>query len=1072
MGACAAVILDWDGVIADTSHLHSLAWKMLVDKILKEIPGIADRGFDIDQDYGRFFDGRSSERGLRDFLTSRAVDLSEGIPGDAADTLSIHGLASLKRQIFETLQAHEEIRVFPDALALLRRLAEAKIPTALVATRSVSREAMVSAGVLDQFTVVVPCLGGANLSLPDSAFPDMFLDAARRLGVGPARTGVVVHGEDRVEAGVAGGFALVAEVDRSTWSNTRRVSGADVIVADLRALDLGVGKMQDIVSESTLRALEEVEHPVGALDPWLLTYEGFDPVLEGRREALCTLGNGYWATRASFPGSVADETHYPGSYLAGVFNRVTTDLAGRRDESEHMVNTPDWTFLSVRAVGGPVLRPGQAEMLCHRQELDLRRGILTRMNRYRDSDGRTTSVISRQFQSLAHRHLACLETTVEAENWSGEIMVVSAVNGGVENRNAAVDRQLTAHHLAVVAGTTLDDEVVLLESRTSQSEIGIATALRTRLTDEDGNKAAHTSRFFADGNLVGRELVFSVEAGRPVVIEKLAAVATSRDRAISTAALSAIHKIRSAPDAGSLAASQSRIWEGLWDRFGIIMRGGIQQSQDLNLNIFHVLQTVFAAEPDLDAGVPARGLHGEGYRGHIFWDELFIYPMLTLRRPDLTRSLLLYRFRRLDEARAAARRVGLTGAMFPWQSGSDGREETPAALFNVRDQQWMPDHSHRQRHVGLAVAYSVWQYYQASGDLDFIEKYGAEILIEISRFFAALAAYDAVDDRFDITGVMGPDEFHDGYPGRPGEGLRNNAYTNVMVSWVLTKTAEAIGQLNVERREEICTRLSLDAGELERWGKISRRLRVPFHADGIISQFEGYEELKEFDWAVYRTRYGDIGRLDLILQAEADSTNCYKLSKQADVLMLFYLLSAEELKDVFDRLGYPLPQDLLPRTIQYYLSRTSHGSTLSRLAHSWVLARSDREQSWSLFAQALECDIADTQGGTTHEGIHLGAMAGTSDMVLRCYGGVETRNGTLWLHPLLPLELPHISFRLYFRDQGMDVEVTTDGIGLQLFAGNANPIEVCIEGAKRTLGPGDKLQMSLATGECVVTRAV
>ena len=806
------------------------------------------------------------------------------------------------------------------------------------------------------------------------------------------------------------------------------------------------------------------------IDPWVLVYNDFDPADEGRRETLCAVGNGYWATRGAAPGSVADETHYPGTYFAGVYNRVVTDFVGRRDESEHMVNAPDWTFLSIAPEHGPILHPGAAEMLSHRQELDLRHGILTRTNRYRDSHGRTTRIDSRVFLSLAHTHLGSLETTVVAEDWSGEVAVVSAVNGTVANRNSAGDSHLVADHLTPMGGSILDEETVLWESRTIQSGISIAMAMRTLLFDDAGDKMCGRYRKTTEAGRSGYAITLPLERGRAVTIAKTVAVATSRDRALSTAALSASQGIRDAPEKATLLDAHVRAWDDLWDRFNIQLSSGRRHSQALNVNTFHVLACVGTVGTDLDAGVPARGLSGEGYRGHIFWDELFIYPMLTLRRPDITRSLLLYRYRRLGAARAAARSERLEGALFPWQSGSDGQEETPTALFNVRDQQWMPDNSHRQRHVGLAVAYSVWQYYQASGDLEFLVRYGTELLVEISRCFAAMAKHDPTDDSFSISGVMGPDEFHDGYPNHPGEGLRNNAYTNVLSSWVLAKSAEAVALVSAGDGGELRRRMGLTTAELAHWDRVSRRLRVLFHADGVISQFEGYEALKEFDWSLYRARYGDIGRLDLILQAEGDTTNGYKLSKQADVLMLFYLLSAEELRGVFHRLGYPLAPEIVPQTVSYYLSRTSHGSTLSRLAHSWVLARSDREQSWSLFTKVLECDIADTPGGTTQEGVHLGAMAGTSDMVLRCYGGVETRHDTLWLHPLLPLELSAVTFRLYFRGQAIKVHITSDSIALHLAAGRAEPIKVRVENVQRTLAPGDSLSLLLASGECTVVR--
>ena len=213
-----------------------------------------------------------------------------------------------------------------------------------------------------------------------------------------------------------------------------------------------------------------------------------------------------------------------------------------------------------------------------------------------------------------------------------------------------------------------------------------------------------------------------------------------------------------------------------------------------------------------------------------------------------------------------------------------------------------------------------------------------------------------------IRGVVGPDEYHDAYPGSERPGIDNNAYTNAMAAWVLWRAQDVLDALPEQRREELSHTLGLRREELERWDEISRKLFLPFHDDGIISQFEGYEELEELDWEGYRARYGNIQRLDRILEAEGDSPNRYKASKQADVLMLFYLLSADELRKLFDRLGYPFEYDTIPKNIEYYLARTSHGSTLSEVVHAWVLVRSDRERAWKLFSEALESDLLDTPG--------------------------------------------------------------------------------------------------------------
>ena len=225
------------------------------------------------------------------------------------------------------------------------------------------------------------------------------------------------------------------------------------------------------------------------------------------------------------------------------------------------------------------------------------------------------------------------------------------------------------------------------------------------------------------------------------------------------------------------------------------MRPAGKEALALHFNAFHVLQTLNAVDADLDAGVPARGLHGEAYDGHVFWDELFVYPFITLRRPRLTSALLAYRHRRLGAARAAAARAGHAGAMFPWQSGIAGDDVTPRRLFNPLNEQWMPDNSSLQRHVGLAVAFSAWQYYESTGDTQFLLHEGADLIVEIARFFASLAVYDPARDRYSIDHVMGPDEFHDGYLDRPGEGVRDNVYTNVMTAWVLRKPIATVDVL-------------------------------------------------------------------------------------------------------------------------------------------------------------------------------------------------------------------------------------------------------------------------------------
>lgn len=803
---------------------------------------------------------------------------------------------------------------------------------------------------------------------------------------------------------------------------------------------------------------------------WSLIYTAYDPAQEGLREALCTLGNGYFATRGAFADSRADAIHYPGTYLAGVYNRLTSEVAGRKVENEDLVNLPNWLSLSFRVGEGNWFGLDHVELLSFRQELDLRHGLLYRDFRCRDADGRVTRWRERRLVSMDNPHLAALWVELTPVNWSGTVEIRSALDGSVRNTGVPRYRDLANRHLEVLDLQHRGSDTISLLCQTNQSRLMVAQAARTRLYQGYAELPAERETQ-VHGDVIEHRIRCSAGEGIPILVEKLVALHSSRDWAISEPGLEVLRTLGQAARFDELVSSHVLCWKHLWELCDIDL-GDEQAAPDVGLKLrvhmFHLLQTASEHSIDVDAGIPARGWHGEAYRGHIFWDELFIFPFLSLRIPMLTRALLRYRHRRLSEARRAAQAAGYRGAMYPWQSGSDGREETQRLHLNPQSGRWLPDTTHRQRHINSAIAYNVWQYYQASGDREFLDAYGAEMLLEIARFWSSMASFNPEIERYEIEGVMGPDEYHTAYPDADPEqegGIDNNAYTNVMAAWVLARAQDVLELLPEIRRRQLCERIGLGLDEIERWRDVSRRLRVPISGDGIVGQFDGYHDLREFDWDGYRKIYGDIHRLDRILEAEGDSPNRYKASKQADVLMLFYLFSAEELALLFEDLGYPFSQDTIPKNIDYYLARTSHGSTLSQVVHSWVLARSDRARSWHLFQRALDSDIGDIQGGTTAEGIHLGAMAGTVDLIQRCYLGIDMRANVLHFDPALPAALPCIRVRLNYRRQVLDVEA--DHAVLRIMSGSftAYPITIAYRGHYRELAPGERCEFHLLRPE-------
>ncbi|MGS2586997.1 glycoside hydrolase family 65 protein [Streptomyces hebeiensis] len=786
---------------------------------------------------------------------------------------------------------------------------------------------------------------------------------------------------------------------------------------------------------------------------WSWTYEGYDPESERLREALCTLGNGYFATRGAASEAPPGPAHYPGTYAAGCYNRLVSAVAGRQVENEDLVNLPNWLPLRYRmrpedGEPGPWLSPDGPQLVRHRQTLDLRGGTLTRRSVYEDAAGRGLGVAQVRLVHMGDPHLAAQRTTFTTTGWAGEVEVESGLDGDVRNAGVERYRDLASRHLCRHRTGAESEDTVWLRCRTVRSGIRIALAARTRL-DRHPRAVVRT-------RLTARQAVqtlrFPLGRGETVSVDKTVALYTSRDPVPTGPRDAAVGGVGRAPGFPELLASHHRAWDHLWRQAELDVPG--EAGRILRLHLFHVLQTLSPHTAGLDVGVPARGLHGEAYRGHVFWDELFVLPFLNLHFPEISRGLLAYRHRRLPAACQAARETGRSGALYPWQSGSGGREETQRLHLNPLSGRWLPDHSRLQQHVGSAVAYNVWRYCEATADTAFLHAEGAEMLLLIARFWSGRAVWDPGLARYRIRGVVGPDEYHDAYPGAREPGLDDNTYTNVTAAWVLSRALDLYRSLPRDRIGRLLERLGIDTGEPERWDDVAHRLHVPYHS-GVLSQFAGYEDLAELDWEGYRRRYGDIRRLDRILEAEGDTVNAYRASKQADVLMLGYLFSPLELAGLFRQLGHRLDDDRWRATVDYYLRRTSHGSTLSSLVHAWVLVRARGPDAWRYAEEALLGDVADVQGGTTAEGIHLGAMAGTLDLVQRGLTGLEARDGALWLDPA---PLPQLSkFRLgvrYRNHRNVDLRIRAQRIRVAVPASDERPVRIVLMGRESLVAPG------------------
>lgn len=1071
-----AVLFDMDGVVTKTANVHANAWKKVFDQLMQKNLGTGFKPFVIDYDYPVYVDGKPRYDGVQSFLTARNIQLPWGSREDAPGFDTVCALGNLKDKYFlEHVKTHA-VEAYETTVALIRSLRGAGIKVAVVTSSENGTTVLKSANVLHLFDAKVDGFDAVQLSLKGKPAPDIFLEAAKKLGVEPKRAIVVEDAVAGVEAGRNGAFGMVIGVNRNHDAELLKEHGADVVINDLGQVGL---------AEESPQLIGTALSDMGVTDEhWVLRYTDFVPQQEGRREALCALGNGYFVTRAAAPESTADGVHCPGTYFAGVYNRLSTETHGRILEREDLVNMPNWLPLTFAIDENVWFDLSKVEILRYEQKFNIKEGILYREVRFRDEKRRETSLLERRFVHMRHCHLAGLETTILPHNWSGVLTIRSALDGQVVNATAVYE-SASKKHLKPVE-SSVEDNILYLKMQTVQSCISVAQAARTTFLLNDQAVSGQRTDI-VDADYVAQELRMSVSEGDRITVQKSVALFTSRDYGISEAGLAAQDAIKRAPDFATLVDDQLAVWRQYWLYFSLAMETNegvskIGPSLLVHLNTFHVLAVASLNSMALDIGLPARGW-SEGYQGHVFWDDLYVFPLLTMRAPAIACNLLKYRHRRLPEAREIAKALGVRGARYPWQSGSSGREETPAGGWNQEKNVWVADCSHLQVHVNAAIAFNIWQYYQATGDLEFMYIYGADVLLEIARFFAHFARHNPARDRYEIHGVVGPDEIHISYPNEEQPGINNNAYTNLMAVWTICRGLELLGALSEERCNDVCARLDLTTEELKLWDQVSRKMFLPLQDNGIISQFEGYEKLQVFPWQT--NGFIDVARLDRVLQESGGYANQYQVSKQADVLLLFYLFSFEELKELFDRLDYRFEPEMIPKNIAFYVPQTANYSTLSRVAVSWVLSRMNRPDAWRLLSEMSlghdtkqstpitsyprswdifrEAVSSDMQSGATPEGIHLGAMAGTVDIVQRCYTGIVTKNDVLWINPCLPDALTRLSFHLQYRQQTVHLEITKKTITISTSDSSASPIRIGYNDKVYEFGPKDRRVFSITT---------
>jgi alpha,alpha-trehalose phosphorylase len=508
------------------------------------------------------------------------------------------------------------------------------------------------------------------------------------------------------------------------------------------------------------------------------------------------------------------------------------------------------------------------------------------------------------------------------------------------------------------------------------------------------------------------EAVYSIEAarGQPIQLVKYLAYHTSPEGPVSDLCHRAERTLGRARRGGfeSLITDQRAFMDDFWERADVEVEAAHPRAQQcLRFNLFHLLQASARAEEN---GIGARGLTGQAYEGHYFWDtEIYVLPFLIYTSPRLARNVLKVRYRQLDFARLRAREVSQNGGLFPWRTISG---EEASAYYAAGTAQY---------HINADIVYALRKYVDGTADDGFLEDYGAEILVETARLWEDLGFYpEGPDGEFHIHGVTGPDEYN--------TVVDDNCYTNLMARenlWYAAQTLQKLRERNPERFAAIAHDTGLEPGELDAWQLAADRMHVPFdEARGIHPQDETFLHKEVMD-----IRSMPAERFPLLLHYHPLVIYRHQVIKQADIVLAMFLL------------GHEFSLEQKRRNFAYYDPITTGDSSLSvciQAIVAWELG--EDEKAFEYFRYAVLMDLADI-GGNVKDGAHIASMGGTWMSVVYGIGGMRDYGGKLGFRPRLPARMKRLCFRLAFRGRRLRVELLPREVTYTLVEGRELTIE-------------------------------
>ncbi|MFC9712104.1 glycoside hydrolase family 65 protein [Paenibacillus sp. NPDC056933] len=740
---------------------------------------------------------------------------------------------------------------------------------------------------------------------------------------------------------------------------------------------------------------------IGEWNNWLVTETGFDPAHQGKGEAVLSLGNGYMGLRSATDESYVGQVR--NWFVAGTFNKF--------DEHEvtELPNAADVTELAI-TLNGVTFNLEKGRTISYSRQLNLKNGELTRNVVWQSPTGESFELQFRRFVSLSNRHLVGSSVSIKPLDGQARVHIASGINGQWTNSGA--------QHFTEGEKRIFEKTYIQMTSTTTQSAVDFVTNTVHRW-QLNGAKVEPELRQTMGRRKVGIEGTVTVEAGQSVTLEKISNVHTSRDLVYNNSEYSlekmretALTELKQESQKGydQLFRESANAWANTWSMYNIEVDSTSGYDQlAIRFAIYHLV--IMTPAHDNRMGIGAKGLSGEGYKGHSFWDtEIFILPFFIYSNPQIARSLLEYRYQGLDGARSKAKENGFEGAMYPWEAAwiEDG-EVTPVwgDVDIVTGEQTMIWSGFIEQHITSDIAYAVWHYVQSTGDEAFMDQYGYEIIFDTATFWASRLEWDEAKGRYHINEVVGPDEYK--------EHVDNNAFTNHMAHFNMELAIQYYEKLQQEKPEllkALSGKLDLTSAR-EAWNKLDQMYLPGPNEQGLIPQDDTYLQKKVIDLTPYKNQ---TKVASIFNDYNLDQVGEIQISKQADIMMLFFLLE-NKFEPAIKRANY-----------DYYEEKTLHDSSLSLSTHS-ILASDfgNRPLAYDLFRRASEIDLGPHMH-SSDAGIHSASLGGIWECVVMGFAGVRMLDGQLHLDPKLPESWSRLKFPLYWHNQLLHITITPEGI--------------------------------------------